>query len=90
LVVSGGVSLRHSTTRRARSPRRSQREWGTLYIPERSAETGWTPEQLALLGTLPDEEVAERTGRTPGAIRVKRSNLRIPSACDRRRKEHRG
>jgi hypothetical protein len=32
----------------------------------------WTPQQLALLGTLPDEEVAKRTGRTPNAVRVMR------------------
>jgi hypothetical protein len=32
----------------------------------------WTPQQLALLGTLPDEEVANRTGRTPNAVRVMR------------------
>jgi hypothetical protein len=33
----------------------TKRQRGTLYIPRRWAETGWTPEQLARLGTLPDE-----------------------------------
>jgi len=39
----------------------------------------WTPEQLALLGTLPDAEVAERIGRTPNALRVMRDRRGIPS-----------
>jgi hypothetical protein len=38
----------------------------------------WTRQQLALLATLPDEEVARRTGRTPNAVRVMRRRLRIP------------
>jgi hypothetical protein len=37
----------------------------------------WTDEELALLGTLPDAEVAARTGRTASAVRVKRQRLRI-------------
>lgn len=37
----------------------------------------WTDEQLALLGHLPDDEVAERTGRTKEAVRIKRTRRRI-------------
>jgi hypothetical protein len=47
----------------------------------------WTPEQLALLGTLPDTEVAARIGRTPGAVRSQRTLRGIPNALDRRRRE---
>jgi hypothetical protein len=68
----------------------TQRERGTLYIPRRWSETGWTPEQLARLGTLPDEQLAEQLGRTATAVRVKRTRLGIASACDRRRRENRG
>jgi hypothetical protein len=68
----------------------TKRERGTLYIPQRWAETGWKPEQLALLGALPDEELAEQLGRTATAVPVKRTRLGIASACDRRRKEYRG
>jgi hypothetical protein len=32
----------------------------------------WTAEQLALLGTMPDEEVAARIGRTVEAVRIMR------------------
>jgi hypothetical protein len=32
---------------------------------------------LVLLGTLPDEEVAARVGKTPGAVRQKREELGI-------------
>jgi hypothetical protein len=38
----------------------------------------WTAEQDALLGVLPDEEVARRLNRTLEAIKVRRGRLRIP------------
>jgi hypothetical protein len=43
--------------------------WGDLH---------WTPAQEALLGALPDLEVATRIGRTEAAVRAKRLRLRIP------------
>jgi hypothetical protein len=45
----------------------------------------WTPAEDAMLGTLPDDEVAKRIGRKPSAVRVRRAKLGIPSAYDRRR-----
>ncbi len=39
----------------------------------------WTPQDIALLGVLPDEEVARRTGRTVGAVQQKRHELGIPN-----------
>jgi hypothetical protein len=45
----------------------------------------WTAEDLALLGTLPDAEVAEQIGRTETAVRVMRTRLKIATAEDRRR-----
>jgi hypothetical protein len=50
----------------------------------------WTADDLALLGTMPDEEVAGRIGRTATAVRVMRTHRAIPSARDRRRRENRG
>jgi hypothetical protein len=47
----------------------------------------WTPEQLWLLGTDEDEVVAAEIGRTAGAVRVKRTQLNIPTARDKRRRE---
>ena len=67
----------------------TRRERGTLRIPNRWAETGWTPEQLALLGTIPDAELAAQIGRSATPVRVKRTQLGIASACDRRRRENR-
>jgi hypothetical protein len=32
----------------------------------------WTADELALLGTMPDEEVAARIGRTARAVRIMR------------------
>jgi len=46
----------------------------------------WTAEQLALLGTMPDEEVAAQTGRSIAAVRLMRTRRKIASACDRRRR----
>jgi hypothetical protein len=37
----------------------------------------WTVEELALLGTLPDDEVAARIGKTPSAVRQKSEQLGI-------------
>jgi hypothetical protein len=45
----------------------------------------WSSKEVALLGTLPDEEVARRVRRTAHAVRQKRTALGIASACDRRR-----
>jgi hypothetical protein len=54
-------------------------------FPNRWKDTGWTKMQLRLLGTAPDEEIAARIGRTAGAVRVKRTRLKIATARDRRR-----
>jgi hypothetical protein len=45
----------------------------------------WTAEQLALLGTMPDEEVARRTGHSVNGVRVRRTRLGIVTACDGRK-----
>jgi hypothetical protein len=50
---------------------------------------GHTPDQLALLGTMPDADLARRIGRTVEAVCVRRTQLGIPSARDRRRRENR-
>ena len=39
--------------------------------------TDWTEEELALLGTMPDAEVAIRLGRTHLGVQLKRSKLNI-------------
>jgi hypothetical protein len=44
----------------------------------------WTPEDIALLGVVPDEELAQRTGRTAGAVRQKREELGIPNPTGNR------
>jgi hypothetical protein len=49
----------------------------------------WTPEQLALLGTMPDAEIAKRIGRTPNATRIMRRRLGIGNAFDGRRRKSR-
>jgi hypothetical protein len=43
------------------------------------ADTGWTPDQEALLGIGHDEEVARKIGRTAGAVTTRRVRLKIPA-----------
>jgi hypothetical protein len=38
----------------------------------------WTAKELALLGTVSDDAIAERIGRTPNAVRIMRDRLGIP------------
>jgi hypothetical protein len=46
----------------------------------------WTAEELALLGTVPDGDLAAQIGRTVLAVRVMRTCRGIPTAVDRRRR----
>jgi hypothetical protein len=43
----------------------------------------WTAKEKRLQGKLPDAEVARRTGRTIGAVRVKRVELGLPNPASR-------
>jgi hypothetical protein len=59
------------------------------YLEAARRKRAWPAKHLALLGTLPDAEVAERTGRSTNGVRQKRTKLGIPTARDRRRRENR-
>jgi hypothetical protein len=52
--------------------------------PHRGGALAWRPEQVKLLGTMPDDEVALRIGKPPNAVRLKREKLGIPNPPDRR------
>ena len=43
----------------------------------------WTKEDHALLGTMPDKDVAERTGRTLGAVQARRYVFGVPYVMKR-------
>src|SRR5262245_16343559 len=45
----------------------------------------WTSAELALLGTIPDDEVAEQLGRMVNAVRLRREKLGLRNPCDRQR-----
>jgi len=45
---------------------------------KRWASKGWTIEQEAMLGTMPDAAVAELIGRSENAVRQRRERRRIP------------
>jgi hypothetical protein len=66
--------------------RRTARELnlGQYLRPGALPEKLWKAAELALLGTLPLEMVARRTGRTPGAVRQKREELGIPNPTGNR------
>jgi hypothetical protein len=44
----------------------------------------WTAPEIALLGMLPDAEVARRTGRSPNAVRLMRERVGIPNPAGNR------
>ncbi len=53
-------------------------------VPPAMSGRLWTPEEEALLGTMPDEEVARRTDRSLGAVRSHRALLNIDGFHRRR------
>jgi hypothetical protein len=66
-------------------PSAVRQKGGKLGIPNPTGNR-WSAEELALLGTLHDAEVAARTRQSQSAVTQKRIELGIPSAGDRRRK----
>jgi len=48
-------------------------------VAPRKLAAPWSPEDVKLLGTMPDSEVARLLDRAPSAIRHKRHKLRIPA-----------
>jgi hypothetical protein len=49
-----------------------------------NGSTYWKAEELALLGTMPDAELAAKLGRTVEAVRLARTRRGISTAHDRR------
>jgi len=58
--------------------------WRKAAVPQPD-RPGWTAEELELLGLAPDAEVAARTGRTEGAVALKRCRRGIAAFRDRRK-----
>jgi hypothetical protein len=79
-----GQSLPPEVGEHARQRNRERGLWKNLR-PGYQGEW-WTAEQLALLGTAPDVEIAQRIGRTARAVRIMRCRRGIATALDRRRK----
>jgi hypothetical protein len=50
----------------------------------------WEPEEDALLGTMPDDEVAQRTGRTLDAVKCRRVKLDVDGFYRKRLRKPRG
>ncbi len=65
---------------------RSRRLNLARFLREHPPRPLWTRGDEALIGTMPDVVLAERLGRTEGAVRVRRTGLGIPTFRDRRRK----
>jgi hypothetical protein len=85
--LQGGAAMRAKDWTDEELDRKSAaaRARGTRPGP-RWKDTGWTPDQLALLGTDDDEVIARKVGRTPGAVRSQRAVRKIPAFRDRRRR----
>jgi hypothetical protein len=78
-----------SDEERARCARRATelnliRHAGTGYKGPR-----WTKAQVRLLGTMPDEDMAAKVGRSPNAVRLMRTRRGISTFRDRRERENR-
>jgi hypothetical protein len=85
---AGGAAMRaRGLTRKERAERRRRALRLNLgrFLPTGYHGPRWTQEQVALLGKEPDDVVAAKTGRSVEAIRIKRTQLGIPTARDRRR-----
>jgi hypothetical protein len=52
------------------------------------SKNDWQPEELALLGTMPDDQLAARIGRTANGVRLKRTRLGILTFRDQCRPEN--
>jgi hypothetical protein len=65
--------------------RRTALELGLRPRPGHINGRPWTRKEKALLGTMPDGELAARIGRTAEAVRIMRGRLGIATALDRRR-----
>lgn len=85
LSERGGAALKGKKLPRALVNRRMKARRAVGFSRHPKMVKDWKPEEIALLGTLPDEEVARKIGRAANGVRIKRTRLGIPSACDRRR-----
>jgi hypothetical protein len=75
--AAGAAAVRGKPQPRALVRRRMKtRRAGNYPPPNRWVETGWKGEELALLGTMPDVELAIKIGRTRYAVRAARVRLR--------------
>jgi hypothetical protein len=54
--------------------------YGAFFPPGCKTAPAWTAEELALLGTAPDAEVAKRIGKSRDAVRAQRGRLNIAPA----------
>jgi hypothetical protein len=80
--VTRGTRQSEETVRQRMQTRRER----GCPLPVRWAEDGWTPEEVALVGTMPDEELARQLGRSPSAVSLKRRRLKIANPRDHRRR----
>jgi hypothetical protein len=79
---AGGEALRArglTPEERERHRQNAKRLNLAQYLPKGYVGPWWTARQRALLGKLPDEEVAARVGRTVDAVRRQRYLLGIPN-----------
>src|SRR5207245_2921181 len=70
LSENGAAAVRRKTFTPAERTRYRAAAIARGTRPNRWKETGWTRNQLDLLGRLPDQEVAIKIGRTANAVRV--------------------
>jgi hypothetical protein len=56
------------------------RQHGAVSWQARRFAPAWTTDELALLGTMPDENLAKRIGKTRDAVRAQKRRQKIAAA----------
>jgi hypothetical protein len=86
-VIEQAADIMRGTRQSEETGRRrlqTRKERGCPPPTGRSTEDGWKPEEIALLGTIPDEELARQLGRSLNSVSLKRRRPKIPNPRDRR------
>ena len=90
-LILGCVQTAVNTPYADKLPRRRRRRVPIAGVePANDLGLLWTPEELALVGVLPDAEVGRRIDRSRNAVRIKREQLGRPDPTDLQgRRRHR-
>jgi hypothetical protein len=77
---AAAMQAREFTERERRARRRRARKLNLgQYLEAARRKSAWPEEHLALLGTMPDDELAQQLGKSENAVRLQRERQGIPN-----------